>query len=114
MTMISSTSFVDPRPGNVSLTTSMPATPPAILVIEDDAPIQKFLRVTLGSQGYHVVESETGNDGLIQAATRQPDLIILDLGLPDLDGVELMKRLREWSSVPVIIVSARGKEQDKI
>jgi two-component system KDP operon response regulator KdpE len=61
-----------------------------------------------------VVESETGENGLIQAASRSPDLIILDLGLPDMDGLTLMKRLREWSAVPVIVVSARGKEQDKI
>lgn len=92
----------------------MSDTAPTILVIEDDAPIQKFLRVTLGSQGYHVVESVTGNDGLIQAATRQPDLIVLDLGLPDMDGVQLLRQVREWSTVPVIVVSARGKEQDKI
>ena len=87
---------------------------PAILVIEDEPPIRKFLRVTLASQGYQVIESETGSDGIVQAATRAPDLIILDLGLPDLDGVELVRQLREWSSIAVIVVSARGKEQDKI
>jgi two-component system KDP operon response regulator KdpE len=92
----------------------MPDTLPLILVIEDEAPIQKFLRLALASQSYLVVESETGENGLIQAASRSPDLIILDLGLPDMDGVSLMKRLREWSTVPVIVVSARGKEQDKI
>lgn len=85
-----------------------------ILVIEDEAPIQRFLRLALSSQSYQVIESETGGDGLMQAASRSPDLVILDLGLPDMDGVELVKRLREWSSVPVIVVSARGKEQDKI
>ena len=88
--------------------------PATILVIEDDPPIRKFLRVTLGSQGFQMVESETGKDGLLQAASRAPELIILDLGLPDMDGVELVKQLRDWSTVPVIIVSARGKEQDKI
>jgi two-component system, OmpR family, KDP operon response regulator KdpE len=87
---------------------------PTILVIEDDAPIQKFLRLTLTSQNYQIVESVTGKDGLLQAACRQPDLVILDLGLPDIDGVEVVKQLREWSAVPVIVVSARGKEQDKI
>jgi two-component system KDP operon response regulator KdpE len=94
----------------------MPETdhPPTILVIEDDPPIQKFLRATLGSQGYLLIESSTAKDGLMQAASRTPDLIVLDLGLPDLDGVELMRQLREWSTVPVIVVSARGKEQDKI
>ena len=88
--------------------------PATILVIEDDPPIRKFLRVTLASQGFQMVESETGKDGLLQAATRAPELVILDLGLPDMDGVELVKQLRDWSTVPVIIVSARGKEQDKI
>jgi two-component system KDP operon response regulator KdpE len=92
----------------------MSENPPSILVIEDDLPIRKFLRVTLGSQGYVLTESETGKDGLIQAASRAPDLVILDLGLPDMDGVEVVKQLREWSAVPVIVVSARGKEQDKI
>jgi len=92
----------------------MPDHPATILVIEDDPPIRKFLRVTLGSQGFQIVESETGKDGLLQAASRAPELIILDLGLPDMDGVELVKQLRDWSTVPVIIVSARGKEQDKI
>jgi two-component system, OmpR family, KDP operon response regulator KdpE len=87
---------------------------PVILVIEDEAPIRKFLRVSLGAQGYRMVESGTGTDGLLQAATAQPDLIILDLGLPDMDGVELTRKIREWSQVPIIIVSARGKEQDKV
>jgi two-component system KDP operon response regulator KdpE len=92
----------------------MPDPTPTILVIEDEAAIQKFLRVALSSQAYQMVESETGADGLMQAASRAPDLVILDLGLPDMDGVEVVKRLREWSAVPVIVVSARGKEQDKI
>ncbi|MDB5289266.1 MAG: two component transcriptional regulator, winged helix family [Phycisphaerales bacterium] len=93
---------------------SMSETSPVILVIEDDAAIQKFLRVTLTSQGHQLVEATTGKAGLLEAASRQPDLVILDLGLPDMDGVELVKQLREWSAVPVIVVSARGKEQDKI
>jgi two-component system KDP operon response regulator KdpE len=87
---------------------------PVILVIEDEQAIQKFLRLTLGSQNYRVVEAETGKAGLVQAATCQADLVILDLGLPDMDGVELTRQLRQWSTVPIIIVSARGKEQDKI
>ncbi len=92
----------------------MSDTAPVILAIEDEVPIRKFLRVSLASQGYHLVESETARDGLIQAASRQPDLIILDLGLPDMDGVEVLQQLREWSKTPVIVVSARGREQDKI
>jgi two-component system, OmpR family, KDP operon response regulator KdpE len=85
-----------------------------ILVIEDEPPIRKFLRVTLSSQGYQVVEAETGKLAIIHATSRHPDLIVLDLGLPDMDGVDLTRQLREWSKVPIIVVSARGKEQDKI
>ncbi len=87
---------------------------PNILVIEDDPPIQKFLRVTLESQGYRIVEAETGKSGLVQAATCQPDIVVLDLGLPDMEGLDLLKELRQWSKTPVIVVSARGKEQDKV
>ncbi|HUO09708.1 MAG TPA: response regulator [Phycisphaerae bacterium] len=85
-----------------------------ILVIEDEDPIRRFLRVMLEAHRYRLVESTTGKDGLLQAATAQPDLIILDLGLPDIDGVELTRQIREWSHVPIIIVSARGREQDKV
>src|SRR5258706_8568076 len=88
--------------------------PPTVLVIDDEPPIRKFLRVTLASQGYGVLEAETGKDGLREAGSRQPSLIILDLGLPDMQGVDLMRQLREWSAVPVIVVSAAGREQDKI
>src|SRR4051794_5080736 len=87
---------------------------PVILVIEDEPPLQKFLRVTLSGNGYHVIEAATGESGVRHAANDRPDLIILDLGLPDLDGVEVAKRIREWSAIPIIIVSARGKEQDKV
>ncbi|MGA2498902.1 MAG: response regulator [Tepidisphaeraceae bacterium] len=92
----------------------MSDTPPVILVIEDDPPIQRFLRVTLAAQGYEVLEAAAGRQGLIDAASRTPDLIILDLGLPDIDGLEVTRQLREWSKVPIIVVSARGKEQDKV
>src|SRR4051812_12509551 len=87
---------------------------PTTLVIDDEPPIRKFLRVTLTSHGYQVVEAETGRLGMIHATSRYPDLIVLDLGLPDMDGVDLTRQLREWSKVPIIIVSARGKEQDKV
>lgn len=87
---------------------------PTILVIEDEPPLQKFLRVTLDSQGYKVIEAVTGESGVRHAANDQPDLIILDLGLPDIDGLEVTRRVREWSSIPIIIISARGKEQDKV
>ncbi len=85
-----------------------------IIVIEDEAQIRRFLRTTLSSEGYLVIEAETGKQGLNEAGTRKPDLIILDLGLPDMDGVEVVKGLRAWSSVPIIILSARSQESDKI
>jgi two-component system KDP operon response regulator KdpE len=91
-----------------------PTPGPVVLVIEDEPPIRRFLRPTLASQGYRVVEAETGEDGLLQAATRQPDLVILDLGLPDLDGLQVIRRLREWTAIPIIVLSARGAEPDKV
>lgn len=87
---------------------------PAVVLIEDELPIRRFLRATLTSQGYRLFEAATGADGLAEAATRQPDLIILDLGLPDIDGLEVIRRLREWTTVPIIVLSARGQERDKI
>ena len=87
---------------------------PVVLIIEDEPQIRRFLRATLASHGYALIEATTAQDGLAQAATRQPDLVILDLGLPDLDGLEVAKQLREWSRVPIIVLSARGQENDKI
>ena len=85
-----------------------------ILVIEDEAPIRRFLRVSLESENFKLLEAASGVEGISLAASHQPDLIILDLGLPDLDGLEVISRLRQWSSTPIIIVSARGKEDDKV
>jgi two-component system KDP operon response regulator KdpE len=85
-----------------------------VLVIEDEAPIRRFLRAGLESQGYTLVESQSGQDGIAQAATRSPDLVLLDLGLPDIDGLEVVRRIREWSTLPIIVLSARGREDDKI
>jgi two-component system, OmpR family, KDP operon response regulator KdpE len=85
-----------------------------IVVIEDDPQIRRFLRTGLSAQPYRVFEAENGRDGLVEASTRKPDLVILDLGLPDLDGVELVSRLREWYTRPIIILSARSGEQEKI
>ena len=85
-----------------------------IVVVEDEAQIRRFLRTTLVSEGYQVVEAETGKQGLAEAATRKPDLVILDLGLPDMDCVEVVRGIRTWSAVPVIILSARSQESDKI
>ncbi len=87
---------------------------PVIVLIEDEPQIRRFLRATLASHGYRLHEAETGEDGLIEAASRQPDVVILDLGLPDVDGLQVIRRLREWSKVPVIVLSARGQEGDKV
>lgn len=86
---------------------------PTILVIEDEPPLQKFLRVMLGAD-FNVIEVASGEAGVRHAAYDRPDLIILDLGLPDVDGLDVIRRVREWSNVPVIVVTARGKEQDKV
>src|SRR5262245_29763342 len=87
---------------------------PTVLVIEDEAQIRRFLRATLTANGYQLLEATTAQEGLVQAATRQPEIVILDLGLPDLDGLEVTRRLREWTTVPIIVLSARGQESDKI
>jgi two-component system KDP operon response regulator KdpE len=88
--------------------------PPVVLVVDDEAPIRKFLRAGLESQGYALVEAATGKDAIAQAATRAPDIVLLDLGLPDVDGFEVVRRIREWSALPIIVLSARGQEGDKI
>jgi two-component system KDP operon response regulator KdpE len=87
---------------------------PLILVIEDEAPIRRFLRASLADQGYRFNEAETAQDGLRLAAAQPPDLIVLDLGLPDQNGLEVLRQIRDWSTVPIIIVSARGQEHDKV
>ena len=85
-----------------------------ILLIEDERQMRRFLRVALQSEKYAVIEAETAADGLSQAATRNPDVVLLDLGLPDMDGLDVIEKLREWSAVPVIVISAREQEGDKI
>jgi two-component system KDP operon response regulator KdpE len=87
---------------------------PVVVLIEDEPQIRRFLRATLGSSGYRLHEATSGEDGLVEAATRQPDVVILDLGLPDIDGLQVIRRLREWSKVPIIVLSARGQEGDKV
>ncbi len=87
---------------------------PLIVLIEDEPQIRRFLRATLGSQGYRLFEATSGEDWLVEAATRQPDVVIVDLGLPDMDGLQVIQRLREWSRVPIIVLSARGQERDKV
>lgn len=85
-----------------------------ILVIDDEPQIRKFLRISLASQGYKVLEAGTGNDGLTQAALNKPDLLVLDLGLPDMDGQDVLSQFREWSTVPVLVLSVRASEGEKV
>ena len=85
-----------------------------VLVIDDEPQIRKFLRISLSSQGYKVLEAGTGSEGLGQAALNKPDLVVLDLGLPDLDGQEVLSQLREWSTVPVLVLSVRASETEKV
>jgi len=85
-----------------------------VLVVEDDSQIRRFLRAGLAAQGYELREAETGQQALADAAIAPPELVILDLGLPDIDGVEVVSRLREWSVVPILVLSARAREADKI
>jgi len=85
-----------------------------ILLIEDEPQMRRFLRITLQGRSYRLIEAAGGVEGLTEAATRNPDVVLLDLGLPDIDGLEVTKRLREWSSVPIIVISAREQEDDKI
>ena len=87
---------------------------PAILVVEDEPEIRRFLRASLGAEGYRVVESATGRRGIIDAGTHKPDLAIVDLGLPDVDGLDVVKGIREWSTVPILILSARAQERSKV
>jgi two-component system KDP operon response regulator KdpE len=87
---------------------------PLILMIEDDPQIRRFLRATLGAEGYRFLEATSAQEGLTQAAAHQPELILLDLGLPDRDGLEVIRGVREWSQAPIVVVSARGQEKDKI
>lgn len=87
---------------------------PLVLVADDELEMRRFLRASLASHGYRVVETESGAATIAQAKAYNPDLVLLDLGLPDLDGLEVIKRLREWSKAPVVVISARQSERDKI
>ena len=86
----------------------------AVLVIEDEPQVRRFLRSSLPAADYKLLEAETGERGLTVASSHHPDVILLDLGLPDLDGIEVTRRLREWTTTPIIILSARGQDQDKV
>src|SRR5215467_421744 len=87
---------------------------PNALIIDDELQIRRLLRVCLEGNGYRVLEAASGQEGITQAAQHPPDVILLDLGLPDMDGVTVLKRLREWSRVPVVVLSVRDREQDKV
>ena len=92
----------------------MTSAPVHVLLVEDEPQMRRFLRVALEGGGYRYLEASTGEEGLTLAVQHRPDVILLDLGLPDMDGLELMTRLRAWSQTPVIVISARGQETDKI
>jgi two-component system, OmpR family, KDP operon response regulator KdpE len=87
---------------------------PVVLIVDDEAQIRRFLRISLESNGFRVHEATTGAQGLAQAALVRPDAVILDLGLPDEDGLSILKRLREWSRVPVVVLSVRDSDTDKV
>ena len=92
----------------------MSALGPLILLVEDEPELRRFLKVTLEGHGYRYLEATTAREALVLAASRKPELVLLDLGLPDGDGLEVTLRLREWSSAPIVVISARGRELDKI
>ncbi|MEQ8174017.1 MAG: response regulator [Syntrophomonadaceae bacterium] len=85
-----------------------------ILVIDDEVEIRRLLKVGLTAHGYDFIEAANGKDGIVQAATLRPDIVVLDMGLPDLEGLSVVSEIREWSQVPIIILSVRGQEQDKV
>jgi two-component system, OmpR family, KDP operon response regulator KdpE len=91
-----------------------PAIKPSVLIIDDELQIRRLLRTNLEASGYRVLEAATGEEGITQAAQARPELVILDLGLPDMDGVAVLRRLREWSQVPVVVLSVRDREEDKV
>lgn len=85
-----------------------------ILVVEDDSPIRNLIATTLKTHDYKYLLAQNGEEAIIQASTHDPDVIFLDLGLPDMDGVEIIKKIREWSNMPIIVISARSEDEDKI
>ena len=90
------------------------ATAVRVLIIEDDPQIRRFVRAGLEAQGFAMFEADTGRRGLVEAGTRKPDLLLVDLGLPDLDGLEVIRAVRGWSAVPIVVLSARTREAEKV
>ena len=86
----------------------------SVLIVDDEPAVRRFLRVTLAAQSYNILEATTGQEALATAAKDKPDIIVLDIGLPDIDGVEVTKLLRQWTDMPIIVLSVRGSEGDKI
>lgn len=87
---------------------------PRILIIEDENQIRRFVRIALEAENFDVIEADSGTRGLIEASTRQPDLVIVDLGLPDLEGKEVIRQIRGWSEMPIVVLSARDREEEKV
>lgn len=85
-----------------------------VLIIDDEYAVRRFLRTSLGAHGHEVIEAATGEDAIVQVVNQRPDLIILDLGLPDLSGIQVTKRIREWTETPIIILSVQDQDADKI
>ncbi len=85
-----------------------------ILVIEDDEPVRNLITTTLKARDYHYIAADSGSSGIMMAASKNPDIILLDLGLPDMDGVEVIERIRSWTNTPIIVISARSEDSDKI
>jgi len=115
----SQTRFPDSRPtGSLppggEPPSAIPVVMPLVLVVEDDRRMRKYLRATLADQRFRVVDAESGSEGLIQASGHNPDLVILDYGLPDFDGIQVTTKLREWTAAPILMLSARDEEHDKV
>ena len=87
---------------------------PLILVVEDDAPVRNLITTTLKAHDYKFITAQNGNNALMEASSHNPDIVLLDLGLPDMDGVEVIERIRTWSEMPIIVISARSEDKDKI
>ena len=88
--------------------------PPRVLVVDDEAPIRRLLRTSLGAHHYRISEAAGGEEAILEVAAEAPDVVILDLGLPDVDGLDVIRRIREWSDVPIIVLSVRDREGDKV
>src|SRR6187399_2880119 len=96
------------------MTTNVDTAGPLVMVVEDEPQMRRFLRASLSAHGYELCEASTAGEAVTLATSRVPGMVLLDLGLPDEDGVALTRRLREWSRVPIIVISARGREEDKV